>query len=484
MILICTFYSGDCMRQPLYYFIAPFLVFILTVPACQNTNIRDNIVRKNVPAVQAFPSTYTPIASAPVLIRNATILTGTGEQLNNMSILLENGKITAMGAALEAPADAQVLDGRGKWVSPGLIDVHSHLGVYPSPAHEANADGNEVSDPNTAQVWAEHSVWTQDPQFTLALAGGVTTLQILPGSANLFGGRGVTLKNIPARTVQGMKFPGAPYSLKMACGENPKRVYGERKQAPASRMGNVAGYRAAWIAATEYNRLLDKYQQQLAKGEEADPPVRDLQLETLGEALRGNILVHNHCYRAEEMAVMLDIAAEFGYKVTAVHHAVEAYKIADILARENVCAAMWPEWWGFKHEAYDMVEENVVMVDQAGACAIIHTDSAITIQHLNQEAAKAMAAGNRAHYNISRAHAIQWVTLNPARALGIADQTGSLEVGKNADVVIWDGDPFSVFTRAEKVYIDGALMFDRQNSAFQPVSDFDLGILDPQGERL
>ena len=212
--------------------------------------------------------------------------------------------------------------------------------------------------------------------------------------------------------------------------------------------------------------------------------MRNLQMETLGEVLRGNILVHNHCYRAEEMAVMLDIAAEFGYKVTAFHHAIEAYKIADLLAKNNVCAAMWPEWWGFKHEAYDMVEENIVMVDQAGACAIIHTDDAITIQHLNQEAAKAMAAGNKANYDISRADAVQWITLNPAKALGIADQTGSLEIGKMADVVIWDGDPFSVFTKAEKVFIDGALMFDRLNSDFQPVLDFDLGVLDPEGERL
>ena len=461
------------------------VIISLSISGCQTANIKnESAAVSSITSPQPFPSTYKPISSKPVLIKNTTILTGTGEQIDNASILFRDSKISAIGTNLEVPANANVIEGKGKWVSPGLIDVRSHLGVYPAPDHEATQDGNEITGPNTAQVWVEHSVYTQDPQFTLALAGGITALQILPGSANLFGGRGVTLKNIPARTVQAMKFPGAPYSLKMACGENPKRVYGKRKQAPASRMANVAGYRSAWIAATEYNRSLEKYQEKLAKGEEADAPVRDLQLETLGEVLRGNILVHNHCYRAEEMAVMMDIAVEFGYKVTAFHHAIEAYKIADLLAKNKVCAAMWPEWWGFKHEAYDMVEENIVMVDHAGACAIIHTDDAITIQHLNQEAAKAMAAGNNANYDISRAHAIQWITLNPARALGIADQTGSLEVGKMADVVIWDGDPFSVFSKAEKVFIDGALMFDRLNDKYQPVLDFDLGVREPEGERL
>jgi imidazolonepropionase-like amidohydrolase len=376
------------------------------------------------------------------------------------------------------------INGSGKWITPGIIDVHSHLGVYPSPSHAANQDGNEISNPNTAEVWAEHSVWTQDPQFTLALTGGVTTIQILPGSANLFGGRGVTLKNLPARTVQGMKFPGAPYSLKMACGENPARVYGSRNQAPGSRMANVAGYRKNWIKAAEYKKKLDEYQEKLADDENIDKPQRDLQLETLVEVLKGNILVHNHCYRGEEMAVMIDIAKEFNYKIMAFHHAVEAYKIADILAENEICAAMWPEWWGFKHEAFDMVEEHVAMVDAAGACAIIHTDSAIGIQHLNQEAAKVMASGNKAGYDITRAHAIKWITSNAAKALGIEKHTGSLEVGKMADIVLWDGDPFSIYTRADKVFIDGVQVYDQHDNSLQPVTDFDLGILDPEGERL
>jgi imidazolonepropionase-like amidohydrolase len=199
-----------------------------------------------------FPSTYHALPSRTTLITNATILTAAGPALERGSLLIQDGKVAAVGASVTAPADAQVIDANGKWVTPGVIDTHSHLGVYAAPGIAANSDGNEATAPVTAEVWAEHSVWPQDPQFALALAGGVTSLQILPGSANLIGGRGVTVKNVPARSVQAMKFPGAPHGLKMACGENPSRVYGQRGRSPATDMGNVAGYRAAWIRAAKY----------------------------------------------------------------------------------------------------------------------------------------------------------------------------------------------------------------------------------------
>ncbi|MEX1237401.1 MAG: hypothetical protein WD994_03940, partial [Pseudomonadales bacterium] len=217
----------------------------------------------------------------------------------------------------------------------------------------------------TAEVWAEHSVWPQDPQFPLALAGGVTTLQILPGSANLIGGRSVVLKNVSSRTVQGMKYPGAPYGLKMACGENPKRVYGSKGSSPATRMGNMAGYRAAWIKAQDYQRKWQTYEEKLADFEASDkedktrpePPGRDLQSETLVGVLEGEILVHNHCYRADEMANMIDLSREFGYRITTFQHAVESYKIADLLAENNICSAMWADWARFKLESFDGIEE-------------------------------------------------------------------------------------------------------------------------------
>ncbi len=433
-------------------------------------------------SASAFPSTYRPIPAPPTLIRNAVVLTATagggsrGNRIDGGSVLLADGRIAAVGKDLEAPPGAVVVDAGGKWwVTPGIIDIHSHLGVEASPEVRANSDGNEATNPVTAEVWAEHSVWPQDPQFPLALAGGVTSMEILPGSANLIGGRSVTVKNVPATTVQAMKFPGAPYGLKMACGENPKRVYGSKGRAPSTRMGNVAGYREAWAKAQAYQRKWERYLDKRQRGEEAEAPERDLAMDTLVGVLNGDILVQNHCYRADEMATMIDVAREFGYKVTAFHHAVEAYKIADLLAKDDICAAMWADWWGFKMEALDGIRENIALVDHAGACAIVHSDSALGIQHLNQEAAKAMAAGNRMGFGITPERAIRWLTANPAKAMGIAKQTGTLEVGKMADVVVWSGDPFSVYTRAEKVYVDGALLYDRRDPARQPKTDFELG---------
>jgi imidazolonepropionase-like amidohydrolase len=204
-------------------------------------------------------------------------------------------------------------------------------------------------------------------------------------------------------------------------------------------------------------------------------PKRDLKLETLMGVLEGEIIVHNHCYRGDEMSVMLEIAREFGYKVGTFHHAVEAYKVADLLAEADTCAAMWADWWGFKMEAYDGIRENAAIVDRAGACAIIHSDSAIGIQRLNQETAKVMGAAARVGMDIPPENAIRWITANPAKSLGVADQTGTLEAGKMADVVVWDGNPFSVYTRPERVYIDGALAFERGNDAINPVTDFTLG---------
>lgn len=449
-----------------------FLLLLLGACAPAATTIAPD---KN-PQAAPYPSTYAVNSSVPVVIRNATVLDGRDHELRETDVLLVDGKIAAIGADLSAPSAALEVEAGGKWVTPGIIDIHSHLGVYPSPAHESNQDGNELTDPNTAQVWAEHSVWPQDPQFLLALAGGVTTLQVLPGSGNLFGGRGVILRNRPGRTVQEMKFPGARHSLKMACGENPKRIYGITKQAtPASSMANVAGYRAAWVKAAEYIRKWDAYEKKKTAGDDADPPERDLQMDTLAGVLRGEIHVQIHCYRADEMATMLDIAQEFGYRIAAFHHAVEAYKIADLLARHDVCAAMWPDWWGFKAEANDMVLENIALVDRAGACAVVHSDSAITTQHLNQEAAKALAAGNRMGMNISRAHAMGWITYNAARAMQLSERIGSIEPGKIADLVIWDGDPFSIYTRVEKVFMDGVRVFDRLDATRRPLTDIELG---------
>ena len=425
----------------------------------------------STPNADPFPSTYKASPSRTTLIRNVTVMTAAGPSIQNGAVLLRDGKIADVGTNLVAPPDALVIDGAGKFVTPGIIDTHSHLGVYPAPGTRGNDDGNEATNPVTAHVWAEHSVWPQDPQFPRNLAGGVTTLQVLPGSANLIGGRGVVLKVVPSRTVQGMKFPGARYGLKMACGENPKRVYASR--GPSTRMGNVAGYRSAWIAAEQYRRRWDKWN----ADHQGDAPARDLGNETLAEVLRGNIYVHNHCYRADEMAQMIDIAREFGYSIRSFHHGVESYKLADVLARDSIASSVWADWGAFKMEALDGVKADAAIIDKAGARVVIHSDDPSGSQRLNQEAAKAMYAARDIGSTVTPDQAIKWITANPAWALGLQDKIGTVEVGKNADVVLWSGNPFSVYSRTEKVWVDGALTFDRLDAAQRWRTDFELGFV-------
>ncbi len=415
-----------------------------------------------------YPSTYKPYPGQPTLIINATVFDGEGHRIENGMVWLKGGKIERVEQGHDAaiPNGTVVIDGIGKFITPGIIDIHSHLGDYPSPSIQGLSDGNEATAPTTPEVWAEHSIWPQDPGFSRALAnGGITSLQILPGSANLMGGRSVTLKNVYARTMQGMKFPGAPYGLKMACGENPKRVYGEKGRTPSTRMGNLAVNRATWIKAQEYRRKRDNGKLE----------TRDLAMETLAGVLDGEILIQNHCYRADEMAVVLDMAKEFGYKVSAFHHAVESYKIADLLKANGTCSAVWADWWGFKMEAYDAIPENAALIHQAGACVVIHSDDENGIQRLNQEAAKVQGDARRAGIAIADEEVIRWLTLNPATAMGIDKMTGSLSVGKMADVVLWNAHPLSTYARPDKVWIDGALMFDAADPKRRPVSDFELG---------
>ena len=418
----------------------------------------------STPAADAetpFPSTYERYPGRPTALVGATIYDGRGGRIDNGTVLLRDGEVIEVGSDL-ATDGYDVVDGTGKFVTPGVIDIHSHLGDYPTPSVDAHSDGNEATSPTTPEVWVEHSVWPQDPGFSRALAnGGVTSLQILPGSANLMGGRSVTLKNVPARTVQGMKFPGAPYGFKMACGENPKRVYGNRGRMPSTRMGNFAVNRQTWLDAKAY-----------AAG---DRKRRDLGNETLAGVLDGDILVHNHCYRADEMALVMDMAKEMGYKVTAFHHAVESYKIADLLRENDVCSAIWADWYGFKMESYDGIPENAALLWKSGACVVIHSDDANGIQRLNQEAAKAQAAGQRMGLDIPDADVVGWFTYNAAKAMGIEKMTGSLEPGKMADVVLWNGNPLSVYSRPEKVWVDGALLYDADDRKRRPVSDFELG---------
>jgi imidazolonepropionase-like amidohydrolase len=409
-----------------------------------------------------FPSTYRPAASAPVAIINATILTAAGPRIDNGVLVIRDGKIAAVGRDVAVPADARVIDAHGQWLTPGIVDPHAHIGAGSSPT-AANGDGTNEAGPNPGAVWIEHSVWTQDPMFDRALAAGVTTMQILPGSSNLFNGRTVILKNVPAVTPQGMKFPGAPYGLKLACGENPSSGGGGK---PSTRAGAMAGFRATLIAGADYAQRWADYRRRAASGPAGDPPRRDLALETVAGALNGEIKVHIHCYRSDDMLQMID----------AFHHALEAFKIAPILAREKIPVVTWAgDWSGYKMEAYDSVMENAAFVQKAGGVVAMHSDNVMLMQHLNQEAARAMTAGREAGLGTTPEEAIRWVTLNPANIIGVGDRTGSLETGKMADVVLWDTDPFSVYALPDLVFIDGVLAHDRMHPAAVPRSDFELG---------
>lgn len=463
------------MRWPAY------VVLLAVGVAC------DPSTTATTPPDSPQPSESPPSSSEEdqhvVLLRGGKVMTGAKDVYAEADILVRGSTIEAIGPHLDPPDGADTIDVRGKVITPGLIDTHSHIGVYPTPGLHAHDDGNEAVAPVTAYARAEDGYWPQDPEIDRARAGGITTLQILPGSANLIGGRSVVVKTyLRARTVGEARFEGAPYGLKMACGENPKRVHGD-KGGPATRMGNLAGMRKAFAEAQSYARAQARYRDELkaykAKSDHKSdepppsPPDWDAGLETLAAVMDGEILIHNHCYRADDMAQMLELSHDFGFSIRSFHHAIEAYKIADLLAQEGVGASVWADWWGFKAEAYDAIKENAPMLTQAGAKVMIHSDSGDGIQRLNQEAAKALYAGQRAGLGTTEVEALQWITANPAWALGIDDQVGTLEPGKQADLVVWNGPIFSVYARAERVYIEGHLVYDIKDAQSQ--SDFEIG---------
>jgi imidazolonepropionase-like amidohydrolase len=417
-----------------------------------------------------------------VLIRHATVLTAAGRRFSPGYVAIEGGKIQSVGDG-DGPAPAQgtvVVDATGKFVTPGIIDPHSHMGVYPVPDTTAHDDGNELTDPLTPGVRAEDSFWPQDPALERAVASGVTTIAALPGSGNLIGGRGFIMHLTPQRGARAMRFPGAPDILKMACGENPKRVYREQKRAPTTRMGSMRALREAFVKAQKYRRDWEDWTKKPHDADKKDggenkPPDRDIGLETLALVLRGDILVEWHCYQADDMLAALQLADEFGFRVRTFHHALEAYKIRDVLARRRVAVATWDDWWGFKMEAYDGIPENVALLTEAGVRPALHSDSPIEVQFLNQAAGKALAAGKAAGIDVDEEDAIRWLTANPAWALGIDDQVGVLGPGKRADVVIWSENPLSTYAVAEVVYVDGQVVFDRAHVG-APWSDFEVGV--------
>ncbi len=472
--------------------ICPVLILASAIAACGCAGPAhgppSQALRPLPTAATEAPAPPEPTHASVWAVDGVTIMTAHGQIHASGHIVMQGGRIVEIGEGpLVAPAHAHVVDGRGHFITPGIIDLHSHLGVFAIPFVPAIDEVNEDVQPVTADVWAEHGFWPQDPGLRRAVSdGGITTVQVLPGSANLIGGRSFIAKLKPHTTARMMRFPDALPGLKMACGENPKRVYGERNTAPKTRMGNMAGMRRAFLRAHQYRRSWDLHAHELAQwrqghaqaGEDdpdaPQPPERDLALETLAEVLDGKRAVHAHCYRADDMANMLDLAYAFNFRIRAFHHAVEAYKIADRLAEAGVGVATWANWWGFKMESFDGIRENVGMLTEAGVTTALHSDSEIEIRSLHQEAAKAQTASRRAGIAIDDDTALRWLTANPARLLGIDKQTGTLEAGKMADVVLWDHHPFSIYARPAMVWIDGEVVFDRKDGPWVP-SDFELG---------
>jgi imidazolonepropionase-like amidohydrolase len=384
-----------------------------------------------------------------VLIKNATVMTVTHGNIQNGSIYIKDGKIAAVGATVTAPADATVIDAGGKYLTPGIVDCHSHIAL--------DEDVNEATSPITPHMMMQDAFDYQDKAIYRALAGGVTTSLLLHGSANMIGGQAVVIKHKFGAARDEMLFPNAPRSIKFASGENPKRVYGSRDQLPSTRMGNFEVQRQALVEAQEYIREWDAYKDKVKRGDkDAMPPKRDLKLDALADVLHGKLMVQIHCYRADEMLTEIAMAKEFGYNLRAFHHAVEAYKVADQLAANNIGIATWADWWGFKQEAWDAIPWNAVISMRKGVRVAIKSDSEDYTRRLNQDAAKIMRYGGA-----TEEEALKMITLNGAWIIGIDDRVGSIDVGKDADLVIWDGYPLSTYGVPEKVLIDGDLYFDR-----------------------
>jgi imidazolonepropionase-like amidohydrolase len=383
------------------------------------------------------------------VIKNATLLTATHGRIEHGSVYVKDGKIVAFGANVSAPASVTVIDADGKYVTPGIIDPHSHMAL--------DGDVNEATSPVVPQMMMKDAFEYTDKAIYRALAGGVTTSLLLHGSADMIGGQAVVIKTKYGLDRDQMLFPGAPQSIKFASGENPKRVFGDKKQLPSTRMGNFEVMREAFTQAKDYQRQWDEYNAKVTKGDKsATPPKKDLKMEALVQVLQGKMLVQIHCYRADEFLTEIAIANEFGYKIRAFHHALEAYKVPQALAQNNIAIATFSDWWGFKYEAWDAIPWNAVMAMRAGVRVAVKSDSDDYMRRLNQEAAKTMRYGGA-----TEDEAVQMMTINPAWIIGVDDKTGSIDVGKDADLVLWDGYPLSTYGIPQKVWIDGDVYFDR-----------------------
>lgn len=393
-----------------------------------------------------------------IFIENATLVTVTNDIIENGDILITNGIIAEIGTDLSAPAGVTVIDGTGKFVMPGIIDAHSHLNTVST---------NEARNPVTAEVTMEESIDPNEVAIYRALAGGVTSIHLMHGSANVIGGQGETLKLRYGTTQDGMRFQGAKRTIKFALGENPTRVHGQGNGIlPRTRMGVEQVIRSHFDEALDYRMKREAYLSAKAayesdrRGRTAPPvPVaKNLRYEVLNDILSGEILVHCHSYRADEILMLMRVFNDYGIKNYTFQHANEAFKVAPEIAKNGAYTSVFADWWAYKFEVYYSTAFNATILNENGVTNSINSDSNELIRHLNHEAAKTVRYGQT-----SEADALKMITINPAMQLGVADKVGSLEVGKQGDIAIWSGHPLSIYSKVEQTYVDGIKYFDLAN---------------------
>ncbi|HZV89450.1 MAG TPA: amidohydrolase family protein [Candidatus Binatus sp.] len=400
------------------------------------------------------PAATPPDAPTVILIQNATILTVSHGTIEHGSILIKDGKIAEVGASIKAPKDAQVVDAAGQFVIPGIIDCHSHIAV--------DGSVNEGSVSVSSMVNIADVLNPDDIDIYRDLAGGVTVANVLHGSANSIGGQTVVIKLRWGQPASKLPFEGAVPGIKFALGENPKRsnfsIPGSTQRYPTTRMGVEETIRTAFAEARDYKKTWDDYDKKVAAGDKnAIPPRRDLRLDPLVEVLEGKRYVHAHCYREDEILMLLRVAKEFGFKVRTLQHVLEGYKVADEIAAAGTGASTFSDWWAYKVEAYDAIPYNAALMTRRGVLVSVNSDDAEEATHLNQEAAKSMKYGGLTHDE-----ALKLVTINPAIQLGIDKRVGSIDVGKDADLVMYNHDPLSAYAVVQQTLIDGRVYFDRK----------------------
>lgn len=383
------------------------------------------------------------------MIRNATILTVTKGTITNGSVWVSGGKIREAGRTVAAPASAKSIDGTGLYVMPGIVDSHSHAAI--------SGGVNEAGSSVTAQVRVDDVLNAEDVNLYRAAAGGVTTLNILHGSANVFGGQNATIKVRWGSPVERLLVEGAPRGIKMALGENPRRVNATAAAGrfPATRMGVAHVVRESFTAARDYRTAWNDYRARISKGDKINAPETNLALEVLADVLEGKVLVHAHCYRADEISMLLDLAEEFGFRVRTLQHVLEGYKVADKIRRHGAGASTF-YMWGGKWEMFDGIPYNPAMLVRAGVRTAIHSDSDEIARRLNHEAAKAMRYGG-----LTETEALRLITADPAWMLGLEKRVGAIESGMDADLAIYNAHPFSPGARVEMTIVDGQIVFDR-----------------------